>query len=112
MSAGADVYGRVWHLPAHPAKSTLTWITRFAHAVGIEPRVTRLSPLLLRIAGPFIPEAGELPEMIYQWRTPLVLDDAQFRGRFAAAPTRRSSAAATVAWARARYASAPRAATA
>ena len=113
MSAGADVYGRVWHLPANPAESTLTWITRFAHAVGIEPRVTRLSPLLLRIAGLFIPEAGELPEMIYQWRTPFVLDDSQFRSRFAATPTPLPAAvAATVAWARARYAPAPRAAAA
>jgi nucleoside-diphosphate-sugar epimerase len=104
LSSGADVYGRVWHLPAHPAESTLTWITRFAHAVGVERRFTRLSPTLLRIAGLFIPEAGELPEMIYQWRAPFVLDDSQFRARFGAAPTPLSRAVtATVAWARARH---------
>ena len=111
LSSGADVYGRVWHLPANPAESTLTWIHRFGHAVGIEPRFTRLSPLVLRIAGLFIPEAGELPEMIYQWRTPFILDDAQFRSRFAATPTALSRAvSATVAWARKRYAGSPAAA--
>lgn len=107
LSSGADVYGRVWHLPVHPAESTLTWVTRFAHAVGVEPRFTRLRPLLLHIAGLFIPEAGELPEMIYQWRSPFILDDSQFRSRFAATPTGLSRAVAeTVQWARRRYAGA------
>ena len=104
LSSGADVYGRVWHLPAHPAEPTRTWLTRFAHAASVEPRFTRLSPLLLRIAGLFVPEAGELPEMIYQWRAPFVLDDSQFRSRFAATPTPLPRAVAeTVAWARARF---------
>lgn len=104
LSAGADVYGRVWHLPVLPAESTRTWILRFAHAVGVEPRITRLSPLLLRLAGLFIPEAAEVPEMIYQWRAPFILDDSQFRSRFAATPTPLPRAVAeTVAWARARH---------
>jgi nucleoside-diphosphate-sugar epimerase len=103
-AATGDVYGRVWHLPALPAEPTLAWLTRFAQAAGVERRFTRLSPLMLRLAGLFIPEAGELPEMIYQWRAPFVLDDAQFRARFAAAPTPLATAvAATVAWARTRY---------
>ena len=60
---------------------------------------------MLRIAGLFIPEAGEVPEMIYQWRGPYILDDAQFRSRFAATPTPLARAVAeTVAWARKRYA--------
>jgi nucleoside-diphosphate-sugar epimerase len=104
LSTGADVYGRVWHLPAHPAEPTLTWLSRFAHVVGVERRFTRLSPLVLRIAGLFIPEAGELPEMIYQWRAPFVLDDSQFRARFGAAPTALAPAVtATVHWARTRH---------
>lgn len=104
LSSGADVYGRVWHLPAHPAESTRAHLARFARAVGAPPRFTRLSPLLLRIAGLFLPEAGELPEMIYQWRTPYILDDAQFRARFGAAPTPLARAIeATVAWARTRH---------
>ncbi len=104
ISAGADVYGRVWHLPVLPAEPTRAWLERFARAVGVAPRSIRLSPLVLRIAGLVIPEAGELPEMIYQWRQPFVLDDAAFRRRFGAAPTPLAQAVAdTVAWARARY---------
>jgi nucleoside-diphosphate-sugar epimerase len=103
-SSGAGVHGRVWHLPALPAEPTRAWLMRFAYAAGVEPRFTRLSPLLLRIAGLFIPEAGELPEMLYQWRAPFILDDSQFRARFAAAPTPLATAVAdTVAWARMRH---------
>src|SRR5262249_29928840 len=104
LSSGADVYGRVWHPAAHPAESTQAWLARFARAVGVYSPCTRRSPLLLRIAGLFLPEAGELPEMIYQWRTPYILDDSQFRARFAATPTPLARAVeATVAWARAQY---------
>jgi nucleoside-diphosphate-sugar epimerase len=105
LSSGADVYGRVWHPPALPADSTRTWLARFAAAIDVEPRFTRLSPLLLRVAGLFVPEAKELPEMMYQWRSPFRLDDSQYRARFAAAPTPLAPAiAATIAWARATYA--------
>jgi nucleoside-diphosphate-sugar epimerase len=108
---GAGVYGRVWHLPALPADPTRAWLTRFARAVGVEPRFTRLSALLLRVAGMVLPEAGELPEMIYQWRAPFRLDDAQFRARFGATPTPLAAAVeATVAWARAHYGQPQRAA--
>jgi hypothetical protein len=79
-------------------------VSRFAHAVGVEPRFTRLSPLMLRIAGLFIPEAAQIPEMIYQWRTPYVLDDSRYRARFHVHPTELAAAVnATLTWARACY---------
>ncbi len=105
IAEGADVYGRVWHVPTLPAESTRVWLSRFAAAAGVAPRFTRLSPFLLKAVGLFMPEAKELPEMMYQWRSPFRLDDSQFRARFAAAPTPLAPAlAATVAWARATFA--------
>ena len=105
------VYGRVWHLPALPAESTRTWLNRFAREAGVEPRFMRLSPTLLKLAGLFVREARELPEMIYQWQRPYRLDDSQFRARFGSTPTPLATAvAATMAWARARYATEVRAA--
>ncbi|HVY46248.1 MAG TPA: NAD-dependent epimerase/dehydratase family protein [Minicystis sp.] len=108
----AGVYGRVWHAPALPAESTRAWIDRFAAEAGVpSPRATSLSPLLLRVASIFVPEAKELPEMMYQWRAPFRLDDAAFRRRFGAAPTPLATAVpATIRWARAQFAAAPRAA--
>lgn len=99
-----DVYGRVWHVPSSPAESTRTWIERFARAAGRAPRFTQLSPFVLRIAGLVQRELRELPEMLYQWRAPFVLDDTAFRARFDATPTPTDAAvAATIAWARATY---------
>ena len=48
--------------------------------------------------------AGQIGPMIYQWRTPYILDDSQFRARFGATLTPLARAVeATVAWARAHY---------
>jgi nucleoside-diphosphate-sugar epimerase len=101
----ADVFGKVWHAPALPAETTRVWIERFARAAGVEPRARRLAPLLLRVFGLFLPEAGELPEMIYQWQSPFVLDDRRFRAAFGATPTPAATVVAdTLAWAREHYA--------
>ncbi|MCX5742030.1 MAG: hypothetical protein NT062_05985 [Proteobacteria bacterium] len=51
---------------------------------------------------------GELPEMAYQWRVPFVLDDAKFHARFGFGATPvDAQVAATVAWARDRFAVSP-----
>lgn len=103
-AADSDAYGRAWHLPAPPVETTRAWIERFARAAGHPARLTTLAPWFLRLGGLFIPEARELPEMIYQWRTPFVIDDRQFRARFAATATPIDDAVrATIAWARAHY---------
>jgi nucleoside-diphosphate-sugar epimerase len=104
-SERVDVYGRVWHPPVLPAESTRTWIERLARAAGVAPRARRLSPFLLRFFGMFVPEAGELPEMIYQWEAPFILDDRRYREAFGVAPTPVATVVAeSLRWARAHYA--------
>jgi nucleoside-diphosphate-sugar epimerase len=106
-----DVFGKVWHAPALPAESTRVWIERLARAAGVEPRTRRLAPLLLHLFSLFIPEAGELPEMIYQWRAPFILDDRRFRATFGATPTPAARVVAdSLAWAQQHYARAHHAA--
>lgn len=106
-----DAYGTVWHPPVLPAEPTRVWVERFAALAGVAPRTQALTPLLLRLAGLFIPEAGELPEMLYQWRSPFILDDTRFRARFGAAPTPRERVVAeTFAWAAATHRARPSAA--
>jgi nucleoside-diphosphate-sugar epimerase len=108
-----DVFGQVWMAPSLPAESTRVWIDRFARAAAVEPRTQRLAPWLLHLFGLFIPEAGELPEMIYQWQAPFVVDDRRFRTTFGASPTPVATVVAdSLAWARARYAVAETAAAA
>ena len=104
VAAADDACGRVWHLPALPAEPTRAWIERFAAAAGRPAKLTPLSPLMLKLVGLFVPEVREVPEMLYQWRAPFVLDDAAFRARFDASPTSVERVVAdTLVWARQAY---------
>lgn len=90
--------------PTLPADPTRVWIERLARAAGVAPRSKRLSALLLHVAGVFVREAGELPEMFYQWESPFVVDDAQWRATFGTTPTPVDRVVAdSLAWARAHY---------
>ncbi len=62
-------------------------------------------PWLLRTFGLFVPEAGEVVEMLYQWRAPFVLDDSAIRAALGLVPTAQAEVVrATVAWARQHFA--------
>lgn len=103
LDARAD--GEVWHLPVAPPESTRAWVTRFGKALGRELPVTKVPALALRLMGLFVPAAGEMVEMLYQWQAPFVLDDARFRATFggqATAPER--GVEETVRWAKETYA--------
>ncbi|HEY1547846.1 MAG TPA: NAD-dependent epimerase/dehydratase family protein [Kofleriaceae bacterium] len=80
--ATSDATG-IWHLPTLPAITTRELA---AHVVP-KPKMTRLSPLMLRTIGIFQPFMKELIEMGYQWEKPFILDDSKFRARFASEPT-------------------------
>ncbi|MCC6995140.1 MAG: NAD(P)H-binding protein [Deltaproteobacteria bacterium] len=100
-AAEATGFGRVWHLPAGPAETPRVWMSRLAAAVGRTPRIVSISPLLLRAVGLFMPEAREVPEMLYQWRQPFILDDRRFRAAFGADATPVATVVAeTAAWGR------------
>ncbi|HEV8550929.1 MAG TPA: NAD-dependent epimerase/dehydratase family protein [Polyangiaceae bacterium] len=102
--ASDDAYGQVWHAPALPAETTRAWMGRFAELAGRPLKTQVLTPFVLRVAGLFMPEAVEIPEMMYQWQTPFILDDAKFRRRFGSAPTDQETVVReTFAWAAARF---------
>jgi len=95
----------VWMLPVNPAETTRAVIERIGRALGRDLRITRIPTWLLRALGIASPILREVAEMTYQWRQPYVVDDARFRATFGLAATPWDDAiAATVAWARARYA--------
>jgi nucleoside-diphosphate-sugar epimerase len=104
-TAGADVDGQTFMLPCAPAESARALVARFSRALGREIGIRGMPRLLLALLGPFVPMLGEVREMLYQWDAPLVVSDARFRARFPElAPTPPDeAAAATVAWARARF---------
>lgn len=96
----AQAWGQVWHLPVAPAESTRRVLERFAQAAGRPLRTSRVPALALKLMGLFVPPAGELVEMLYQWEAPFVLEDAKFRAAFGQAATPLSEGVArTAAWA-------------
>lgn len=106
-AAGEAHWGRVWHLPALPAAPTRAWVEALAEGAGVRRpvRLRTTPPWLLRALGLFVPEAGEVVEMLYQWRAPFVLDDSAIRAALGLAPTPQAEVVrATVAWARAHFA--------
>jgi len=104
LGTTSGLSSRVWHLPSLPAEPSQTWIERFARAVDRSPRITPMAPFMLTLAGLFIPEAGEVREMLYQWRAPFILDGSAFAAKFGFAPTAMDRVVAeTIAWARGQY---------
>jgi nucleoside-diphosphate-sugar epimerase len=101
QDAGAE---GTWMLPCQPAESTRALVDRLAAALGRPIAATRMSPLLVKALGLFMPIVRELGEMAYQWEEPFEVDDARFRGRHGAIAAPRDEAARqTVAWGRATF---------
>jgi nucleoside-diphosphate-sugar epimerase len=100
----ARAANKVWHLPTPPAESTRALAERLARGLGTSVRLKRVPRWLLQAVGVFSPMMREMPEMMYQWEVPYVIDDAQFRSVFGQGATPIDEAvAATVAWARSRF---------
>jgi len=101
-----EALGQVWHIPAAEALTGRQFITLAAEVAGVPPRMTRVSPLMLRAAGLFSPMIREMVEMAYEFEGPYLLDGGKFARAFADAgyaPTpHREALAATIAWYRSR----------
>lgn len=94
----------VYMLPVQPAESTRQVMGRFFRALDKQPRVSRVPTWVLRAMGVFNPIVRELPEMVYQWEQPYVLDDSRIRSELGVSPTPWNDAIeATLAWATRAY---------
>ena len=74
--------GRVWILPAPPPITQRELMTLVTDAVGLPPRVGRVTPLMLTLAGLFKPQIRELRELAEQWGRPYTTDASAFQSAF------------------------------
>jgi len=74
--------GHRWHLPVAAQLTTRELVERFATAAGRPARLRRIPGWMLKAVGVFVPLAGALGEMIYQWELPYLIDDGAFRRAF------------------------------
>lgn len=72
-------WGEIWHVPHQPLQSTRALLLQAAAAHDLPaPRIVREGRLALRVAGLFIPAAGEIIEMLPQFEQPYAVDDSRW----------------------------------
>lgn len=94
-----DVVGEIWHVPNAPARTTRQIIAMIADELG-SPIKVRVAPRpLLRLMGLFNPTIRELPEMLYEFTQPFIVDGTKARERLGLTATPLDEAVReTVAW--------------
>ncbi|MFN8378473.1 MAG: NAD-dependent epimerase/dehydratase family protein [Anaerolineae bacterium] len=94
-----EALGRAWHVPNAETLTQGLFIERLASVAAVEPKMTAISPLMMRFAGLFIPGARETVEMMYEFTAPFVVDHSSFVRAFGDIHTSYdTSLPATVAW--------------
>ncbi len=94
-----EALGQAWHVPNAETLTQGAFVERLAAAAGVPAKMTAISPLMMRLAGLFIPGARETVEMMYEFTAPFVVDHSKFARAFGDAHTPLDvSLPATVAW--------------
>jgi nucleoside-diphosphate-sugar epimerase len=77
-----EALGKVWIAPHAPACTQGEMVEKACRILGIEPRISVLSPTAMRLAGFFIPGARASVEMMYEFTEPFVVDARRMESEF------------------------------
>jgi nucleoside-diphosphate-sugar epimerase len=77
-----EALGQVWHLPCAAPVTGRQFLEMVFEALGRPPKMSVITPLMVGLAGLFVPFIREMNEMLYQWDRPFVVDDSRFRRAF------------------------------
>ncbi|HEX9017483.1 MAG TPA: NAD-dependent epimerase/dehydratase family protein [Chloroflexota bacterium] len=93
-------FGEVWHVPGPGPLTGRQFLEMMFAAAGAKPRVRTVGRGMFKLFGAFIPDAGEMVELLYQYERPFVLDGGKFAARFPdfAYTPHREAMTRTVAW--------------
>lgn len=90
VTAATDerAWGKAWHVPTNPATTPREMITMMSKIAGVAPvKVSGIPNALLKVGGLFSPILRELPEMLYQFDRPFVVDSSLFTATFGQSAT-------------------------
>jgi len=73
-----DAMGQVWHVPNAPTTTQRQFLATAFKVAGKSAKYTTVGPLMLRIAGLFMPSAGEVVEMLYEFTESFVVDHSKY----------------------------------
>ena len=91
--------GQAWIAPHAPARNQGQMVEEACRVLGVEPRISAVSPLMMRLAGLFIPAARASVEMIYEFTAPFVVDSSRIERELSLSATPIPTAIEhTVAW--------------
>jgi len=91
--------GQVWIAPHAPAGTQGQMVEEACRVLGVEPGMSAVSPLMMRVAGLFIPAARASVEMMYEFTAPFVVDSARIEREFGLSATPIPAAIeSTIAW--------------
>lgn len=74
LSETPETWGQAWHVPNAPAVSTRAFAEAAATLAGTTARLRRLPRWQLSLVGRFVPPAGEVVEMLYEFEDDWVVD--------------------------------------
>jgi nucleoside-diphosphate-sugar epimerase len=88
LSQDKSTFNQVWHLPTtNPAPNGKEYIEMIAQMLHVKPKYTKLSGFMVKLAGLFDVQVGEVHEMMYQNKYPYIFDSTKFEKHFNFKPT-------------------------
>ena len=82
LGARTDADGRAWVLPEAPPLTAREFVALIERESGEPAKLAITSKLAMRVAGLFVPEAREIPDLWYQFEAPFVADARAFLATF------------------------------
>lgn len=91
--------GEIWHIPSNAPITQLQFAQMISEEIGKPIKTRTAGRFLLTLLGLFNPTLREMPEMLYEWQQPFIMDDSKFRRTFGTEPTpMRQAIRESVAW--------------
>jgi nucleoside-diphosphate-sugar epimerase len=82
LGSNEKALGQVWIAPHAPALTQGQVVEIASQFLGQKTQFSVVSPLMMRLAGLFVPEAHATVEMMYEFIAPFVVDSTQFEQIF------------------------------
>ncbi len=82
LDAPDDAFGRAWHMPCAPTRTSREILALGAASAGVPLRLRVLSPLMVDCLALAMPFMREMREMRFQWDRPYQVDASAWQARF------------------------------
>ena len=82
LAAPDSAFGKAWHMPCAPTRTTRDILKIAAETLGVKLRISAMPAWMLGATGMFSPFLRELQEMRFQWDRPYQVDASRFMQAF------------------------------